>query len=82
MTSQDFVYWLQGFFEISDATSISEKQTEIIKNHLKLVFFHEIDPSYTNDPQKQQQMQNIHDGKKTNETPSSHFPSKGTILRC
>lgn len=45
MKSRDFVYWLQGFFEISGATSLNEQQTEQIKKHLKLVFAHEIDPA-------------------------------------
>lgn len=65
MTSKDFVYWLQGFFELSDAnTPLTEKQVQTIKNHLKLVFLHEIDPSYSNDPTVQKIFQNIHDGKK------------------
>jgi len=45
MTSRDFAYWLQGFFEISDAKEITETQTEMIKKHLALVFKHDIDPS-------------------------------------
>ena len=65
MTSKDFVYWMQGFFELSDGnTPLTEKQVETIKNHLKLVFLHEIDPSYSDDPTVQQIFQNIHDGKK------------------
>ncbi len=48
MTSRDFAYWLQGFFEISQCTEINEKQTQIIKNHLNMVFKHEIDPSHGN----------------------------------
>ena len=46
MTSVQFSFWLQGFFELSETNSLSERQTEIIKNHLKLVFVYEIDPSY------------------------------------
>jgi len=38
MTPQDFTYWLQGFMEISDPKSLDEKQTQIIKDHLALVF--------------------------------------------
>lgn len=38
MTPQDFVYWLQGFMETADPKSIDERQTQIIKDHLKLVF--------------------------------------------
>ena len=49
MKPTEFVYWLQGFFELSESTKLSEKQVEMIKNHLAMVFYHEIDPSYTKD---------------------------------
>lgn len=62
MKSQDFCYWLQGFFEISEANQLNEKQIETIKNHLNLVFYHEIDPSYTKDEKKQETMTEIHNG--------------------
>ena len=58
MTSRDFVYWLQGFFEISDADNgdrseaalkgaapLSAERVAVIKRHLAMVFIHEIDPS-------------------------------------
>lgn len=45
MTSRDFAYWLQGFFEISQADTLTEEEVTIIKKHLSLVFKHEIDPS-------------------------------------
>lgn len=48
MESRDFVYWLQGFFEISGATTVSPKQLEIIRRHLDMVFVHEIDISDLN----------------------------------
>jgi len=38
MSEEQFVYWLQGFFEIQNPSTINEKQTEIIKDHLSLVF--------------------------------------------
>lgn len=44
MTSEAFAYWLKGFFEISDAKEISEKQVQIIKDHLDLVF-HKVTPN-------------------------------------
>lgn len=44
MNSIDFCFWLQGFFELSECTSVSEKQLKLIKNHLNLAFVHEIDP--------------------------------------
>ena len=63
MKSTEFAYWLQGFFELSETNSLSERQTEIIKNHLKLVFKYEIDPSYSDDPKVLNELQDIHDGK-------------------
>ncbi len=59
MTSRDFVYWLQGFFEISGATAITSEQAEVIKNHLNLVFKHEIDPTF-GDAEKQKELNKIH----------------------
>ena len=44
MNTIDFCYWLQGYFEISDSDELSAQQVKIIKNHLHLVFKHEIDP--------------------------------------
>lgn len=38
MEPRDFVYWLQGFFEISESTDLTPKQVQIIKDHLALVF--------------------------------------------
>jgi hypothetical protein len=39
MESQEFCYWLQGFFEVSEETpTLSKRQIKIIKNHLALVF--------------------------------------------
>lgn len=38
MNSTDFTYWLQGFVELQDSDSISDKQWAMIKDHLKLVF--------------------------------------------
>lgn len=38
MTEKDFVFWLQGFIELTETDSISDKQWLVIKDHLKLVF--------------------------------------------
>lgn len=46
MTSREFCYWLQGMFELNASTSLDERQTRMIKNHLDMVFIHDIDPSY------------------------------------
>lgn len=60
MTPDNFCYWLQGYFEIADPKSLSEKELEMIKNHLNLVFLHSIDPKATahiSDPKKAQSLQ-------------------------
>jgi len=38
MTATEFTYWLQGFMEIQDPEKLDKKQTQIIKDHLALVF--------------------------------------------
>ena len=73
MNSIDFCYWLQGHFEISETTELNEKQVEIIKNHLNLVFKHEIDGMY-----EKEQLQNVHDGK----LPHSVVPKNDELIRC
>lgn len=78
MKAEQFVFWLQGFFEISEAqsgskpkkTKLDEKQVQMIKQHLALVFFHEIDPAYSSDPKVHSKMNEIHSGKKESETPA------------
>lgn len=37
MSSQDFAYWLQGFFELSGTTTLNEEQVKVLKEHLALV---------------------------------------------
>lgn len=44
MNSIDFCFWLQGYFEISGSNELTPAQVGFIKNHLSLVFKHEIDP--------------------------------------
>jgi hypothetical protein len=38
MDATNFAYWLQGFFEVSDAKTLDKEQVQIIKDHLNLVF--------------------------------------------
>jgi len=38
MSPEQFTFWLNGFFEISDTNNLSEKQVQIIRDHLNLVF--------------------------------------------
>lgn len=62
MTSRDFVYWLQGFFEIADADGpLTAKQADLIRRHLSLVFAHEIDPK-AGDGKTQAAFDHIHHG--------------------
>ena len=44
MNTIDFCFWLQGYFEISGKDEITAEQAKVIKEHLNLVFKHEIDP--------------------------------------
>jgi hypothetical protein len=64
MKSDQFIYWLNGFFELSENDKpLTIEQVQTIKNHLKLVFLHEIDPSYSDNLEVRTIFQNIHDGK-------------------
>ena len=82
MTSREFCYWLQGYFEIEGATpksyrDMTPESLEVIKRHLNLVFKHEIDPSY-GDEAHQEELNAVHN-------PDSQFGEtgfSGKILRC
>lgn len=80
MTSRDFAYWLQGFFEVSNQKTITEEQTTVIKNHLNLVFKHEIDKQYKEGDGTQE----VHDGKKPEPNTNSYDWNKSNsgLLRC
>lgn len=64
MTSRDFCYWLQGYFEISGETVLSPNATQVVKNHLAMVFKHEIDPSF-GDKKVQEALTKVHSGSLT-----------------
>lgn len=74
MKSESFVYWLQGFFEISEATTLNEKQIQIIKNHLNMVFVHDIDPKLGSEDHLDRLM----------ETHNDHFDpyDRNTVFSC
>lgn len=65
MTSRDFCFWLQGFFEIANChkpdseLELSSAQVKMIERHLSLVFKHEIDPSM-GDEKVQAELNKIH----------------------
>lgn len=72
MTAVQFCFWLQGFFELSDAAKASGEgtvmigflhsgQVAAIRSHLALVFAHEIDPSM-GDAKQQAKLDAIHHG--------------------
>ena len=66
MTSRDFCYWLQGYCEIGlhhaqGKPCPTPEQFEVIRNHLAMVFKHEIDPSF-GDKEKQEMLRKLHDG--------------------
>ena len=61
MKSRDFCYWLQGLFELAEPSTLDEKQVQTIRNHLNMVFYHEIDPSYGG-KEVQDALNNLHSG--------------------
>ncbi len=76
MTSRDFCFWPQGYFEVSGAETLDAKATEAVKRHLGLVFKHEIDPS-AGDAAHQQGLNEAHKPKIGGGTGPG-----GTVLRC
>jgi hypothetical protein len=82
MTSRDFVFWLQGFFEIksadvtdADGVVLEKEQIDIIRKHLNLVFKHEIDPSM-GDAKMQKELNEIHDPM------AASVPLGEMLIRC
>ena len=70
MQARDFCYWLQGALEVNpEAKTLNEDQVEKIKNHLNLVFIHDLDPATADE-----KLKDIHDGKKD--------PSRPNLMRC
>ena len=59
MTSRDFCYWLQGYFEVGGSEEMTKEQVGMVQTHLNLVFVHEIDPSM-GDEKHQNKLNDIH----------------------
>lgn len=81
MKTQEFCYWLQGYFEIHGdigAEGLSKRQVEMIRNHLALVFRHDIDPQ-AGSPEYREELQEIHDFGKPSGSPGL-LP--GTRIKC
>lgn len=79
MTSVSFVYWLQGMFELCEPKTLNEKQTDLIRRHLHLVFKHEIDPSM---PDPTGELQAIHHGKPNKPNLPFNSSSESLTVRC
>lgn len=83
MTSRDFCYWLQGFFEIQHSGPVapepapryqlSDHQVDLIRKHLAMVFIHEIDPSMGPKP---------HQDKLSESHAGLLRPDKDVLARC
>lgn len=91
MTSRDFCYWLQGFFELNppgNVREMNETQTAIVRAHLDLVFKHEIDPSM-GPPEHQKKLNEVHGPEVFQPKPPKPEPawspgssSAGPLIRC
>src|SRR5689334_15252045 len=62
MQMRDFIYWLQGFAELSEENNgLTPAQWDCVKRHLGLVFHHEIDPTF-GAQEVQKALDKIHQG--------------------
>lgn len=78
MKAVEFCYWLQGFIEVGNPTSVSDEQFDMIKRHLGLVFIHDIDPSYP--AEQQEKLNEVHNGPLP---PLHHKPDQSqSVPRC
>ena len=80
MTSREFCYWLQGMYELNGLPTLDERRTRMIKNHLDMVFIHEIDPSY---PEKKK-LDHAHTQLWNNTDNVAHSKPEGSppVMRC
>lgn len=68
MNSVDFCFWLQGYFELVDPSFIDRETTDKIKDHLNLVFVHEIDPMREEESKvSKEKLDKTHSGSKGND---------------
>jgi len=77
MTSKQFIYFLQGYLEMADPKTISEKELKKIKGHLQLAFRDDIDKSYV-DKEHQDNLSAAHEGKNT----GNYFNLNEPLERC
>jgi len=81
MTPREFCYWLQGLFELTDITQLDPKQTQLIRNHLNMVFAHTIDPSQ-GPPEHQALLQELHDKLEGVVKKVNNIHDKNSLIRC
>lgn len=93
MTSRDFCFWLQGYFEVAEegrtkdadgvtrAVTLSPEQVVMVRRHLALVFKHEIDPSM-GPPAHQAELSQIHQPATAVAPPHFRPGADGIVLRC
>ncbi len=84
MTARDFCYWLQGHFEMQGdhKAPMSERQVDLVRQHLALVFIHEIDPS-AGPPAHQAKLDAVHHGMAEPVKPTiGGTRPDGTMFRC
>lgn len=83
MTSRDFAYWLQGYFEITrERGGMTSEQVDLIRKHLAMVFIHEIDPK-AGPPGHQQKLDEAHTGAHADPHPTiGGVGPSGAIYRC
>lgn len=83
MKARDFCYWLQGYFELLNDNEgklpiLNTVQVAAVRQHLALVFKHEIDPAM-GDSIHQQGLNAIHNKPITQI--GGELPD-GTLIRC
>lgn len=61
MTMRDFCYWLMGMWEVRGVSALTKEEVQEIKNHLDMVFVHDIDPKAGNQIH-QDHLNEIHSG--------------------
>lgn len=81
MTSRDFCFWLQGYFEISGASEMNVDEIREVRKHLAMVFKHEIDPSH-GDQATQDALNAIHDANTNVQGNSGSSHLSHTSIRC
>lgn len=76
MKAENFVYWLQGFFELGEPKTLDERQVQLIKNHLNMVFVHDIDPQLGNE-EHLRRITAAHSGH-----PIEHYERSTAVFNC